>query len=206
MKRIGVVALVLLLLPATALAKGTNIRLSAAPNGTDAGEPWFTNVIVTMPGNGRLGGVSPRMIIRKGSVRQTFRTYRTAKKGVYRARVVFPSRGTWRYGVDDGFDHFEHGAGRVHRFPPVMIAADQPTLAKAPRPISGDISDQLDAEQGTTATGQLPPETYVVPGSKDDGNDSDGSNAMFPALAFVLAAAVGGPVWLRRRRNNKRAT
>ena len=204
MKRIApVVVLVALLLPAVAHAKGTDIRISSAPNGTDAGEPWVTNVIVTMPGNGRLGGVRPRMIIRQGSVRETFPTEPTGKKGVYRVSVVFPSRGTWRYGVDDGFDRFERGAGRVHRFAPVKIAAGQPTLAKAPRPISGDISDEMYVEE-ETPVGQLPPERYVVPGSQDDEDDGGGAKAMFSALAFLLAAAIAGPVWLRRR-NKKRA-
>lgn len=197
-----VVVLVVLLLPAAAQAKGTNVRISSAPNGTDAGETWTTNVIVTMPGNGRFGGVSPKMIIRKGSVREVFPAVPTGKKGVYRAQVVFPSRGKWSYGVDDGFDKLERGAGRVHRFPPVRIAAGQPELAKAPRPVSGDIRFEMQDEP----RGQLPPETYVVPGSRDDESDDDGGSAMFPALAFVLAAGVAGPVWLRRRRNNKRAT
>lgn len=205
MKRIApVVALVVLLVPAAAQAKGTNIRISSAPNGTDAGETWTTNVIVTMPGNGRFGGVSPKMIIRKGSVREVFPAVRSGKKGVYRVQVVFPSRGRWSYGVDDGFDRLEHGAGRMHRFPPVTIAAGQPELAKAPLPISGDISMEMATGQ-SAPRGQLPPETYVVTGSEDSEDDSGGGSAMFPALAFVLAAAVAGPVWLRRRRNNKRA-
>ncbi|MGH2838633.1 MAG: hypothetical protein ACRDJY_09865 [Thermoleophilaceae bacterium] len=205
MKRIApVVVLVLLLLPVASHAKGTDVRIWSAPHGTDAGETWTTDVIVSMPGNGRLGGVSPKVIIRKGSVREAFPTTRTGKTGVYRAQVVFPSRGKWSYGVDDGFDRFEPGAGRVHRFPRVMIAAGQPELAKAPKPISGDISMEMEAEQ-PAPRGQLPPERYVVPGSKDDESDGDGGSAMFPALAFLLAAAVAGPVWLRRRRNNKRA-
>ena len=200
MKRMApLVALVLLLLPAAAHAKGTDVRISYAPNGTDAGEPWVTTVIVTMPGNGRLDGVSPRMIIRKGSVRRTFRAEPTGKRGVYRVRVVFPSRGEWSYGVHDGFDKFERGAGRVHKFPPVKIAAGQPELAKAPRPISGDISMEMADEP----RGPLPPETFTAASNEND--DDGGSDAMFPALAFLLAAGVAGPVWLRRRRNNKRA-
>lgn len=200
MKRIApVVALVALLLPAAALAKGTNVRISSAPNGTDAGETWTTNVIVTMPGNGRFGGASPKMIIHKGSVRETFAATRTGRKGVYRVQVVFPSRGKWSYGVDDGFDRLERGAGRVHRFPPVMIAAGEPELAKAPRPISGDISMEMRSADHA-ASGQLPPETYVVPSSSDDESDAKGGLVMFPAFAIVLTA-----VWLRRRRNKKRA-
>jgi hypothetical protein len=206
---VPLVALVLLLAPVTAQAKGTNIRVSDAPNGTDAGEPWVTNVIVTMPGMGRIDAVmttrlSPRMVIRKGSARRTFPALPTGKPGVYRVRVVFPSRGEWSYGVEDGFGGLERGAGRVHRFPPVKIAAGQPTLAKPPRPISGDIRFEMQAASDVAPRGQLPPETFRVASTEE--HEDDGSGAMFPALAFVLAAAVAGPVWLRRRRNNKRAT
>ena len=201
MKRLApALALMLVLIPASAQATGVNVRISQAPNGTDAGEVWVTNVIVTMPGNGRFGGVSPRMIIRQGSVQQTFPTERTGKKGVYRVSVVFPSRGTWRYGVDDGFGRLEHGGSRVHRFPPVTIAADQPTLAKPPRPISGDISDELHVDQAAP-TGQLPPRTAYVPPDAEDSGDS----AMIPVLAVLLGAALLGSAWLRRRHNNKRA-
>jgi hypothetical protein len=199
-KRIApVIAIVVLLLPAAALAKGTNVRTSSAPNGTDAGEQWVTTAIITMPGNGRFDGLSPRMIISKDSVRQSFRAEPTGKRSVYRFRVVFPTRGVWRYGVADGFDRFEPGAGRVHWFPEVRIAADQPKLAKPPRPVSGDIRFEMQGEP----RGQLPPETVVALPSDEE--DDDGSGAMFPALAFVLAAAVVGPVWLRRHRKNKRA-
>lgn len=202
MKRIAlVVALVMLLLPAMGQAKGTNVRISSAPNGTDAGEPWITTTIITMPGNGRLRGVSPRMIIRNGEARQSFPATPTGKPGVYRVRVVFPSRGTWSYGVDDGLDKFEPGAGRVHRFPPVTIAAGQPTVVKAPLPISGEVSEEVVQAVEDAPRGQLPPETVVALPSDED----DESGAMFPALAFLLAAAVAGPVWLRRHRNNKRA-
>ena len=34
----------------------------------------------------------------------------------------------------------------MHRFPPVVIAAGQNELAKAPRPISGDISMEMETE------------------------------------------------------------
>ena len=205
MKRIApIVALVLLLLPAAAEAKGTNVRISSAPNGTDAGEPWTTLITITMPPKEPLVGVAPKMIIRKGSVRETFPAVRTARKGVYRATVVFPSRGEWTYGVEDGMDKFEPGIGRVHRFPPVTIAAGQSNVAKAPLPISGEISEEEIEAAENAPRGQLPPETFRV-ASTDDEEDS-GSGAMFPALAFLIAAAVAGPVWVRRRRNNKRAT
>jgi hypothetical protein len=196
-KRIApAMALVLLLLPVAAHAKGVNVRISSAPNGTDAGEPWTTLVTVRIPGHGPQS-LEPQVIIRKDSVRKTFPTFPTSKNNVYRARVIFPSRGTWRYGVYDGMDRVDPGLGQVHWFPPVTIAAGQTELDEPPLPVSGEV------EPGPERRGQLPPETYVVPGSDED--ESEGNGAMFPVLAFLLAAAVAGPVWLRRRRNKKRA-
>ena len=193
MKRIApVVALVVLLVPAAAQAKGANVRISSAPNGTEPGEPWFTRVTVTTPGNGRLGGIRPHVIIRRGAQRRSFPLFPTSRRGIFTMRVVFPSRGPWRYGVYDDFNEIVRGGGRVHWFPEVMIAAGQPKLAKPPRPISGDVRSHA---------------TYVAPHTQDDSSEDDGgSGAMFPALAFLLAAAVAGPVWVGRHRNNKRAT
>jgi hypothetical protein len=50
----------------------------------------------------------------------TFKARPTGRLGVYRARIVFPSAGTWRYEVFDGFTAF--GGARTHKFAPVKIA------------------------------------------------------------------------------------
>jgi hypothetical protein len=51
----------------------------------------------------------------------TFKARATSRIGVYRARVVFPTAGMWRYEVWDGFT--EYGGARTHTFKPVKIAA-----------------------------------------------------------------------------------
>jgi hypothetical protein len=51
----------------------------------------------------------------------TFSARPTSRTGVYRARVVFPSAGTWRYEVFDAFT--EYGGARTHKFAPVRILA-----------------------------------------------------------------------------------
>ena len=51
---------------------------------------------------------------------KTFKARPTSRVGVYRARVVFPGAGTWRYEVYDAFT--EYGGARTHRFKPVEIA------------------------------------------------------------------------------------
>jgi hypothetical protein len=191
-------ALLLVLLPGAAHAKGTNVRISSAPNGTDAGESWTPLITVTMPGNGRLAGVRPRVIIRHGAMRRTFAARPAGRPGVYRARVVFPSRGEWRYGVDDGLDRFEPGAGRVHGFPPVRIAAGQPAAGKPPLPISGEV----EADAGATPAaldgpqGQLPPERFGPPA---DASDGGGGWLSALLLAGGMVGVATGMVLLRRR-------
>jgi hypothetical protein len=51
---------------------------------------------------------------------RTFIAKATDRIGVYRARVVFPTAGRWRYEVYDGFT--QYGGARIHRFTPVRIA------------------------------------------------------------------------------------
>ena len=43
----------------------------------------------------------------------------TDQPGVYLAKVKFPSEGTWRYAVYDGFT--QYGGQKVHTFAPVQI-------------------------------------------------------------------------------------
>ena len=202
MKRLVLVsAFLLLLLPSATHAKGTNVRISSAPNGTDAGEPWKPLITVTMPGNGRLAGVRPRVISRRGVMRRSFAARPTGRRGVYRARVVFPSRGRWRYGIHDGFDRLERGAGQVHGFPPVRIAPDEPRLAEAPLPISGEIEVQGASQPGYGPGGSLPPETFSPPaGGADDGGGWRTGLIAGAALAMIAAAAA-----LIRRRTRRRS-
>jgi hypothetical protein len=50
-----------------------------------------------------------------GSLARQFVARPTAKVGVYKARVVFPRAGTWRWSIWDGFS-------RVHTYKAVRIA------------------------------------------------------------------------------------
>jgi hypothetical protein len=198
MKRVALTAAAALLLaPAGAYAKGTNVRISSAPDGTDAGETWTTLITVTMPGNGRLAGVRPKVIVRKGAQRRTFAARPTGRRGVYRARVVFPARGRWRYGIDDGLDRFEPGAGRVHGFPAVTIGPGRPAAKRPPLPISGEVEEAPPAPLGS-ARGQLPPQLFRAPATEGDGVGTL-ALAIPPALAGVAGVALLG----RRRRKRR---
>lgn len=113
-------ALCALALPAAAAAGGwATVQLSSTPAGARAGVPWLVDVTVLQHGRTPLAGVKPTVTIRRGASRLTFRARPTAATGVYRARVVFPSAGRWRYEVYDAFVRYD--GARVHRYAAVAI-------------------------------------------------------------------------------------
>jgi hypothetical protein len=133
-KSLIVSAAVALVGASTALAGNwASVKLSSSPKGMSANEPWIVNITVLQHGlaSQPLCCLKPTVTIRRVSpVRSTtaslkrsltFRARSTSRPGVYRARVVFPSAGTWRYEVFDGFT--QYGGARTHRFAPVKIAS-----------------------------------------------------------------------------------
>jgi hypothetical protein len=120
----------------TALAGGwATVKLSSSPKNVSAGQPWVVEITVLQHGLATqpLAGLQPTLTIRKVSsarttsstvkepLARTFRAKETNRVGVYRARVVFPSAGAWRYEVYDAFT--QYGGARTHRFKPVVIAS-----------------------------------------------------------------------------------
>lgn len=116
-KHVLVVAIVVtLVVAATASAGGwATVQLSSTPNGVKAGVPWNVRITVLQHGIRPLAGLAPRVLIRKGAVSRSFPARPAGKPGLYRARVVFPSAGTWTWRIDDGFT-------QVHDYFPVTIA------------------------------------------------------------------------------------
>ena len=111
-----VAAAVALVCASTALAGDwATVRLSSSPKGLSADEPWVVNITVLQHGlaSQPLCCLKPTVTIRRvAPVRSTsaalkksltFRARPTSRTGVYRARVVFPDAGTWRYEVYDAF-------------------------------------------------------------------------------------------------------
>jgi hypothetical protein len=92
------------------------------PDDIAAGAVWKANVRVLQHGRTPLNGVKPTITIRNVETgkTQTFRARPTGESGVYAADVVFPSGGTWRYEVHDGFG--QYGGARTHTFAPVEVA------------------------------------------------------------------------------------
>jgi YtkA-like len=92
------------------------------PDGIAAGAVWKANVKVLQHGRTPLNGVKPTITIRNVETgkSQTFPAKPTGESGVYAADVVFPSGGTWRYEIYDGFG--QYGGARTHTFAPVEVA------------------------------------------------------------------------------------
>jgi hypothetical protein len=132
-------AVTALVASATALAGGwATVELSSSPKGLSAGEPWIVEITVLQHGLATqpLSGLKPALTIRKvASARttsssiapqasRTFEAKATGRPGVYRARVVFPRAGVWRYEVYDAFTAY--GGARTHRFKAVRIGPGAP--------------------------------------------------------------------------------
>jgi hypothetical protein len=131
-------AAVALTCASTALAGGwATVKLNSSPKGLAADEPWIVDITVLQHGlaSQPLCCLKPTVTIRKvTSVRTTsalgrkgltFRARPTSRSGVYRAKIVFPSAGTWRYEVFDAFT--EYGGARTHTFRAVKILASSTT-------------------------------------------------------------------------------
>ena len=117
---------VALALPAAAAAGGwATAGLGSPPAGIEPGETWRAELTLLQHGVTPLDGVRPTLTI-TGPGTQTFQFTPTGKPGGYVAEVVFPSAGTWRYRLDDGFS-------QVHTFAPIQVGAP----AITPTPIGG---------------------------------------------------------------------
>jgi hypothetical protein len=117
----------------TAFAGGwATVKLNSSPKGLSADEPWVVDITVLQHGLATqpLCCLKPTVTIRRVASERstsaihkplTFKARQTGRTGVYRARVVFPSAGTWQYEVFDAFT--EYGGARSHKFAPVKILA-----------------------------------------------------------------------------------
>jgi hypothetical protein len=109
------------------------VGVGSLPDGTRPGEPWLAELTILQHGRTPLEGIHPTLTITNGEATRTFRARATSEPGVYRARVVFPTAGSWRYVVDDDFSaHHTFGPVRIGgakaaSTPPPVAAATPPT-------------------------------------------------------------------------------
>lgn len=108
-----------------AIAGGTAVvLLSSTPSGVKPGEPWNVDIKVLQHGITPVPDAKPTITIENEATGEsrTFSALPTSEEGVYRARVVIPSEGEWKYEVYDGFETY--GGARTHRFPAVGIRTE----------------------------------------------------------------------------------
>jgi hypothetical protein len=114
--------LAVLVLPTSALAGGwATAGLGPPDDGIGPGDTWNAKITILQHGITPLSGVHPTVTIQNGSTSKTFEATATEEPGVYLAKVVFPSAGTWSYSVYDGFT--QYGGAKTHGFPNVSIGA-----------------------------------------------------------------------------------
>ena len=122
MRSLLLAATAALLVAAPASAGGwATAGLGPPDDGLGAGDTWNAQMTIMQHGVTPLVGVQPAVIITNASSGKQlrFEAKPTDTAGVYLAKVKFPSEGTWRYAVYDGFT--QYGGQQVHTFAPVRI-------------------------------------------------------------------------------------
>lgn len=106
------------LAPAASAGGWATVSLaSLPPDDLAAGGTWDAELTILQHAKRPLDGLSPvvSLIGEDGGTAARFPATPTGTPGVYRAEVRFPSAGTWRYEIDDGFS-------QTHTFKPVEVA------------------------------------------------------------------------------------
>jgi hypothetical protein len=178
----AMVAVAALSLPSSAAAGGfATVGLSSLPDGTTPGRPWHLTLTILQHGRTPLSDLRPAVRIRRvgGGPARTFHARSAGRPGVYRVDVVFPSAGTWRYAIDDGFS-------LTHTFAPVAIGSSRPVAAPAQ---------------------SAPAATTPAPARGDDGGGGGDVGAALTAAAGAgLLAGLLSALAIRRRRPEPAAT
>jgi len=110
-------ALAALISVPAALAKERNIALAGKPSVATAGQAWTATVSITRDKKLQ-PGPAPTIRLINMSISSAGRVVNisarpTSKLGVYRARVAFPSAGTWRVVVIDTMTRRAYSFGRT---------------------------------------------------------------------------------------------
>jgi hypothetical protein len=115
-KLLGVLVAALIVAPAAVAGGWATVGVSPMP--PEDGSDWNVVLMIKQHGRTPLDGVQPAITISKNGTGETktFAATPTGKPGQYRAKVAFPSDGTWSYVINDGFS-------RTHTFTPVTIGA-----------------------------------------------------------------------------------
>lgn len=115
------------------------VQLASPPAGTAAGKAWTAKITVLQHGRNPLPDASdarPNVTITNAAGDRKVFTAKPvdASKGLYSAKVVFPSGGTWNYAVFDGFTTAggqPAGCERTHELGAVTIGKGSPGVSTA---------------------------------------------------------------------------
>lgn len=124
-------------LAAAAAAAGggwATVGVEPLPGDVRAGETWSPNVTVLRHGRTPTDGAKPTVTITSSTgERRTFAAEPTGRTGVYQAKVLFPSAGTWRFAVDNGLEATGYGMSQTTSFAAVEIASRDDDSSWLPR-------------------------------------------------------------------------
>jgi len=124
---------VAVLAPAASAGGFATVGLSSLPpDDLEAGGTWSVDLTVLQHGQTPLENIHPTVTLRgeDGAVAGPFAAVATPGAGVYHAEVRFPSSGTWRYEIDDGFT-------QVHTFKPVEVGPSSAPSSFPALPVGG---------------------------------------------------------------------
>jgi len=129
---LALVAFAVLAPAATAGGWATVGLSSLPPDDLEVGGTWNVDLTVLQHGQTPLTGVQPTITLlgEDGSAGGSFAATPTGKPGVYHAEVRFPSSGTWKYEIDDGFS-------QVHTFKPVVVGPGSAPSSFPALPVGG---------------------------------------------------------------------
>ena len=120
MRRIGALLLLAALVAApAAFAKERDLSMIGAPVSPKAGQAWMLTIKVTIDQrivNDDVMGPMVRVVSPSGKSR-SIPAQATSRAGIYRARVVFPTRGMWRVLA------YDRVSGRSYEFNHVRVRA-----------------------------------------------------------------------------------
>jgi hypothetical protein len=101
-----------------ALAKERNVSMIGAPVAPKAGQAWTATISVKMDGRYTIGKAPAVRLINSAAGRVlTIVSAPTSRAGIYRARLAFPTAGTWRVLVLD------RQTGRSYEFHRMRVRA-----------------------------------------------------------------------------------
>jgi hypothetical protein len=118
---LSLIAAAALALAGTAAAGGwATAGVGPPPDDPTAGSTWDAKITILQHGQTPLSGVFPTLtLINDAGKRVTFKATPTKETGVYVATVKFPSAGSWKYEVYDGFT--QYGGAQRHTFGAISV-------------------------------------------------------------------------------------